>query len=57
MTRRGPAELLTLALRYNLSSYDAAYLELALKLQIPIAIKDEPLRAVAQAAGVGVVRC
>ena len=47
----GPAELLALALRYNLSSYDAAYLELALRLQIPIATKDEPLQAAAQAAG------
>lgn len=53
----GPAELLALALRYNLSSYDAAYLELALRLQIRIATKDEPLRAAAEAAGVGVVRC
>ena len=53
----GPAELLALALRYNLSSYDAAYLELALRLQIPIATKDEPLQAAAQAAGVGIVRC
>lgn len=52
----GPAALLALALRYNLSSYDAAYLELALRLQIPIATKDEPLQAAAQAAGVGVVR-
>ena len=53
----GPAELLALALRYKLSSYDAAYLELALRLQIPIATKDEPLQAAAQAASVGVVRC
>lgn len=53
----GPAELLALALRYNLSSYDAAYLELALRLQIRIATKDEPLQAAAQAAGVGIVRC
>lgn len=53
----GPAELLALALRYNLSSYDAAYLELALRLQIPIATKDEPLQAAAEAAGVGIVRC
>ena len=30
----GPAELLALALRHNLSSYDAAYLELALRLQL-----------------------
>lgn len=53
----GPAELLTLALRYNLSSYDAAYLELALRLKVSIATKDEPLQLAAQAAGVGVVRC
>lgn len=53
----GPAELLALALRYSLSSYDAAYLELALRLQIPIATKDEPLQATAQAASVGLVRC
>lgn len=53
----GPAELLALALRYNLSSYDAAYLALALRLQIPIATKDEPLQAAAEAAGVGAVRC
>lgn len=53
----GPAELLALAPRYNLSSYDAAYLELALRLEIPVAAKDEPLQVAAQAAGVGVVRC
>ena len=52
-----PGENMALALRYNLSSYDAAYLELALRLQIPIATKDEPLQAAAQAAGVGIVRC
>lgn len=53
----GPGALLALELRYNLSSYDAAYLELALRLQVPMATKDEPLQAAAQAAGVGVVRC
>ena len=51
----GPSELLALALRYDLSSYDAAYLELALRLQVPIATKDLPLKAAAEAAGVGVV--
>lgn len=51
----GPAELLALALRYDLSSYDAAYLELALRLQLPVATKDGPLRQVAEAAGVGTV--
>lgn len=51
----GPAELLALALRYDLSSYDAAYLELALRLQLPVATKDCPLRHAAEAAGVGSV--
>lgn len=49
-----PSELLALALRYDLSSYDAAYLELALRMQIPIATKDGPLRTAAEASGVGV---
>lgn len=49
----GPAELLALALRYDLSSYDAAYLELALRLQLPIATKDAALRQAATAAGAG----
>ena len=48
-------ELLALALRFGLSSHDAAYLELALRLQLPLATKDEPLRAAAWAAGVGCV--
>lgn len=50
-----PAELLALALRYDLSSYDAAYLELALRLQLPIATKDGPLREAAMMSGVGLV--
>ncbi|MDX5444716.1 MAG: type II toxin-antitoxin system VapC family toxin [Zoogloeaceae bacterium] len=49
----GPAELLALALRYDLSSYDAAYLELALRLQLPIATKDAALRQAATVAGAG----
>jgi predicted nucleic acid-binding protein len=52
----GPAALLTLALRYDLTTYDAAYLELALREQLPIATQDEALAAAAWAAGVGVVR-
>lgn len=47
---------LSLALRYDLSSYDAAYLELALRLQLPIATQDAALVEAAMAAGVGVVR-
>ena len=48
-------ELLALALRFGLSSYDAAYLELALRRQWPLATQDEALRAAALAAGVGCV--
>lgn len=50
-----PREMLALALRFGLSSYDAAYLELALRRQLPIATQDADLRAAAQAAGVGVI--
>jgi predicted nucleic acid-binding protein len=50
-----PRELLALALRFGLSSYDAAYLELALRRQLPVATQDEGLRAAAVAAGVGLV--
>lgn len=46
-------ELLALALRFGLSSYDAAYLELALRLQLPIATQDAGLQAAAAASGVG----
>jgi predicted nucleic acid-binding protein len=50
-----PRELLALALRFGLTSYDAAYLELALRRQLPLATQDGPLRDAALAAGVGVV--
>jgi predicted nucleic acid-binding protein len=50
------SELLGLALRFGLTTYDAAYLELALRLQSPLATQDEALRAAALSAGVGVVR-
>ena len=49
------SELLALALRFGLSSYDAAYLELALRLQCPVASQDEAMRFAAMAAGVGCV--
>ena len=49
-----PSEFLALALRFGLSSCDAAYLELALRQQLPIATSDGPLRAAALAAGVGI---
>ena len=49
------SELLALALRFGLTSYDAAYLELALRRQLPLATQDEALREAALASGVGVV--
>jgi len=49
------SELLALSLRFGLSSYDATYLELALRRQEPIATQDHALRAAARAGGVGVV--
>ena len=51
-----PGDILSLSLAYGLSSYDAAYLDLALHLKMPIATKDDTLRAAAKAAGVGVVK-
>jgi predicted nucleic acid-binding protein len=48
-----PGLLLALALRFDLSAYDAAYLELALRLQQPIATRDAALADAARAAGVG----
>ncbi|HMO47827.1 MAG TPA: type II toxin-antitoxin system VapC family toxin [Rubrivivax sp.] len=48
-------EVLALALRFGLSSCDAVYLELALRLQLPIATTDGPLREAALASGVGLV--
>jgi predicted nucleic acid-binding protein len=47
------SELLALALRFGLSTYDAAYLELALRLQCPLATLDSDLKSAALASGVG----
>lgn len=46
--------VLALALRFQLSSCDAAYLELALRLQLSLATGDGPLRSAALASGVGI---
>ena len=50
-----PRDLLSLSLAYGLSSYDAAYLDLAIRLRLPIAAKDGALLNAAGAAGIGVV--
>ncbi|MBR3192644.1 type II toxin-antitoxin system VapC family toxin [Bosea sp. (in: a-proteobacteria)] len=44
-----------LALQYGLTVYDAAYLELALRLRRPLATFDTQLRAAALAAGVALL--
>jgi predicted nucleic acid-binding protein len=45
-------ETLRLARRHRLSSYDASYLELALRNGLPLATLDESLSKAARAAGV-----
>jgi len=46
------AKLRELALRYDLSAYDASYLALALESQLPVACGDRPLKAALARAGV-----
>jgi predicted nucleic acid-binding protein len=53
-----PAELLelpALAQKHSLTNYDAAYLALAMRLNLPLATTDVDLRRAAAAAGVGMV--
>jgi predicted nucleic acid-binding protein len=49
---RSLSHTLQLARRYKLSSYDASYLELALRLGLPLATLDEDLQKAAKKAGV-----
>lgn len=57
-TAAGPAALLddcsALARQFRLTAYDAAYLELALRLHAPLITLDRQLRAAAAQAGVAV---
>ncbi len=46
------SDTLQLARRYKLSAYDASYLELAMRLGIPLATLDENLQKAAKKAGV-----
>jgi predicted nucleic acid-binding protein len=46
------SDTLQLARRYKLSAYDASYLELALRMGIPLATLDEGLQKAARKAGV-----
>ena len=52
----GQRPLFELAMRYNLSSYDATYLELAMRHGLPLATQDEQLQLAAKAAGVDVIQ-
>jgi predicted nucleic acid-binding protein len=51
----GQRQIFELAMRYQLSSYDAAYLELAMRHGLPIATLDQQLKSAATVAGVGVL--
>ena len=60
MIERRPAvwlgqQILPLARAYKLSAYDAAYLELAIREDLPLATLDEDLRTATLAAGVPLV--
>ncbi len=46
------ARLAELARRFNLSAYDATYLELALRLHLPLACQDGALKSALPKAGV-----
>ena len=50
----GPSarQLFELAMRFKLSSYDAAYLELAMRLGLDLATQDQDLQNAAKAANV-----
>jgi predicted nucleic acid-binding protein len=50
------SDTLQLSRRYRLSSYDASYLELALRSGAPIATLDDDLRGAAAKAGVKIFK-
>jgi predicted nucleic acid-binding protein len=50
--QRAGAEILQLALKHELTSYDASYLELALRLRVPLATLDRKLMQASMREGV-----
>ncbi len=54
--RRALGSILALAREQGLSAYDAAYLELALRLGLPLASRDNALKKAARAAGVSLMK-
>ena len=58
-SQQGPAaiyKLPTLAQAHGLTNYDAAYLEVAMRLHLPLATNDKSLKQAARAANVTLVR-
>jgi predicted nucleic acid-binding protein len=53
--RNAGQTILSLARRHGLSVYDAAYLELTMRLGLPLGSKDDLLRKVARAVGIDVL--
>jgi predicted nucleic acid-binding protein len=53
---RAWSDILRVARTYGLSAYDAAYLELAIRLGLPLASLDDKLTATAASAGVDAFR-
>ena len=53
--RQALQETFSLAIKYRLSSYDAAYLELARRIRIPLATLDTKLRSACKSAGIEVL--
>lgn len=54
---RAFGSILALARREGLSSYDAAYLDLAMRRGLPLATRDAALAKAARRAGVAVISC
>ncbi|MBI3184037.1 MAG: type II toxin-antitoxin system VapC family toxin [Myxococcales bacterium] len=52
---RAFGHLLTLCRSHGLTSYDAAYLELALRRGLPLATLDDELRSAARKLGIGLI--
>lgn len=50
-------ETLNLSRNFGLTSYDAAYLELAMRSGLPLATRDRALASAARRNGVAVIRC
>jgi len=53
---RALTDSLELSRRYTLSAYDASYLELALRMRLPLATLDKDLQRAATKAGAAVLK-